>query len=41
MLEPEPRREPDGPHRSRRGEPHGAPPDLSDDPRQGEPRHGW
>ncbi|WP_201864016.1 hypothetical protein [Microvirga soli] len=41
MLEPEPSREPDGPHRSRRGELYGAPPDFGDDSRQGEQRRGW
>ncbi len=44
LSEPEPRRDPhwpDKPHHSRRGEPYGAPPAFSDDPRQGEPRRGW
>jgi hypothetical protein len=44
ISEPEPRREPhwpDEPHHARRGEPYGAPPDHTDDPRQGEPRRGW
>ena len=44
LSEPEPRRDPhwpDEPHHSRRGEPYGAPPDFTDDPRQGEPRRGW
>jgi hypothetical protein len=44
VLEPEPRPEPhwpDEPHHARRGEPYGAPPDFSDDPRHGEPRRGW
>ncbi len=43
LSEPEPRREQrwtDEPHHSRRGEPYGAPPDFTDDPRQGEPRRG-
>jgi hypothetical protein len=42
--EPEPRREQrwtDEPHHSRHGEPYGAPPDFTDNPRQGEPRRGW
>jgi hypothetical protein len=41
---PEPRPEQrwsDEPHHSRRGEPYGAPPDVTGDPRQGEPRRGW
>ena len=38
VPEPEPRREP---HHARRGEPYGAPPDFTNDPRHGEPRRGW
>jgi hypothetical protein len=38
VSEPEPRCEP---HYARRGEPYGAPPDFTDAPRHGEPRHGW
>jgi hypothetical protein len=44
VHEPEPTPEPhwpDEPHHARRGEPYGAPPDFTDDPRRGEPRRGW
>jgi hypothetical protein len=44
VSEPEPGREPgwpDEPQRTRRGEPYERPPDLADDARHGEPRHGW